>query len=59
MAATFYAEDATIDEALYAVFQGLEQGCDRQRGDDHTQPGPLLPGEGKEEFLCYLIDRAL
>jgi hypothetical protein len=30
---------------LYAVLQRLEQGRDRQRGDDNSQPGFLLLGD--------------
>ena len=52
----FFAEDATIHEVLYAVLQGSGQRRDHQRGDDHTQPGLLLLGYGKEEFLRHLVD---
>jgi hypothetical protein len=55
-ALSFLAEDATIHEVLYAMLQGFGQRCDHQRGDDHTQPGFLLLGYGKEEFLCHLVN---
>jgi hypothetical protein len=56
IALSFFAENATIHEVLYTVLQGFGQRCDHQRGDDHTQPGLLLLGYGKEEFLCHLVD---
>jgi hypothetical protein len=44
-----------IHEVLYAALEGLEQGHDRQRGDDHTQPRLLL-GNDEEEVVNRHVD---
>jgi hypothetical protein len=56
VALSFFAEDATIHEVLYTVLKRLEEGRDRQRGDDTSEPGFLLLGDGKEKLLCHFVD---
>jgi hypothetical protein len=56
VALSFFAEDATIHEVLFTVLKWLEEGRDRQRGDDTSEPGFLLLGDGKEKLLCHFVD---